>query len=98
MADIAFLLLIFCLVTTTMDTDSGMIRKLPPDIQDVKPPEVKKRNTLVVLINKNNQLLVEGQNISIAELVAYFLGRNLYSNGIVFKNSFSDFTSSSKSM
>lgn len=68
MADIAFLLLIFFLVTTTMDTDSGLIRKLPPEITNVKPPIVKKRNTLDVLVNRNNQLMVKGENIFIAEL------------------------------
>ena len=46
MADIAFMLLIFFLVATTMDIDSGLSRKLPPwnpeEMED--PPEVKKRN------------------------------------------------------
>ena len=46
MADIAFLLLIFFLVTTTMDVDSGLLRKLPPPIdpEAPKPPPVKERN------------------------------------------------------
>ncbi|MBU0488004.1 MAG: biopolymer transporter ExbD [Bacteroidetes bacterium] len=62
MADIAFLLLIFFLVTTTMDVDTGIVRKLPPPIDPtVKPPEIKERNVFVVLINAYDQLLVEGQ-------------------------------------
>ncbi len=72
MADIAFMLLIFFLVTTTMDTDSGISRMLPPPVppdqkndDDVK---IKERNVFVVLINKNDQLMVEGQPMSIKEL------------------------------
>lgn len=63
MADIAFLLLIFFLVATTMDVDSGLSRKLPPwiDQNTEKPPEIKKRNIFTVLINANNQLLVQNE-------------------------------------
>ena len=58
MADIAFLLLIFFLVTTTMDVDSGISRKLPPmPEENVETPEIHKRNIFVVLINKNNRVL-----------------------------------------
>ena len=57
MADIAFLLLIFFLVTTTMDVDSGLLRKLPPPIdpEAPKPPPVKERNVFAVLVNRNDQ-------------------------------------------
>ncbi|MCX7861397.1 MAG: biopolymer transporter ExbD [Bacteroidales bacterium] len=63
MADIAFLLLIFFLVATTMDVDSGLQRRLPPWIDETteKPPEIKKRNVFTVLINANNQLLVQNE-------------------------------------
>ena len=58
MADIAFLLLIFFLVTTTMDVDSGISRKLPPmPEENIEPPEIHKKNIFVVLINKNNKIL-----------------------------------------
>lgn len=60
MADIAFLLLIFFLVATTMDVDTGMRRLLSP-ISDAPPPEIKERNVWVVLINSNDQLMVEGE-------------------------------------
>ncbi|MBU1369741.1 MAG: biopolymer transporter ExbD [Bacteroidetes bacterium] len=62
MADIAFLLLIFFLVTTTMDVDSGITRRLPPPVED--PDEdikIKQRNILNVLVNKNDRLLVDGK-------------------------------------
>ncbi|MDB9774926.1 biopolymer transporter ExbD [Vicingaceae bacterium] len=70
MADIAFLLLIFFLVTTTMDVDTGLTRKLPPPI-DVPPediPEVKMRNVFVVLANANDDLLVEGEPTLVSDL------------------------------
>lgn len=72
MADIAFLLLIFFLVTTTMDVDSGLLRKLPPplDPEAPKPPPIKERNVFTVLVNRNDQLLVEGEIGSIKTLRA----------------------------
>ena len=69
MADISFLLLIFFLVTTTMDTDSGIFRRLPPPVEnpdmDVK---VKERNILNVMINKYDKLMVNGRPCDISEL------------------------------
>lgn len=70
MADIAFLLLIFFLVTTTMDTDTGLIRKLPPPIEDIteEQDKVKQRNIFEILVNANDQLLVEGEYMEVTEL------------------------------
>ena len=70
MADIAFLLLVFFLVTTTMDTDLGLSRLLPPPLPEdmPKPPEIKQRNIFEVLVNSNDQLLVEGDIMQVAEL------------------------------
>ena len=71
LADIAFMLLIFFLVTTTMDVDSGLERKLPPPVpetQDVTPPPIKDRNVFIVLISKMDQLLVEGEFLRIGDL------------------------------
>jgi biopolymer transport protein ExbD len=62
MADIAFLLLIFFLVTTTIETDSGITRKLPPiDDEQEDPPILKERNIFVVLVNANGDLFVEDE-------------------------------------
>ncbi|WP_224487694.1 ExbD/TolR family protein [Robertkochia flava] len=70
MADIAFLLLIFFLVTTTIETDSGLDRKLPPD----EPPQdnviIKQKNIFTVEVNKNNQLLVEEELLELKDLRA----------------------------
>lgn len=69
MADIAFLLLVFFLVTTTMDTDFGLARKLPPPLEDeVEDIDIKQRNVLQVLVNANDQLLVQGEILDISEL------------------------------
>ena len=62
LADIAFLLLIFFLVTTTMAVDSGITRKLPPPVpDDAESPIVNERNVFVVLINKDNLLSIRGE-------------------------------------
>jgi hypothetical protein len=68
MADIAFLLLIFFLVTTTIETDSGLNRKLPPMEDVVDPPIIKERNIFTVVVNKNNDLLVEEKPMEISGL------------------------------
>ena len=71
MADIAFLLLIFFLVTTTMDQDTGIARKLPPmpeeELQE-DDSQIHAKNIYVVLINAKNQLLVEGELMDISQL------------------------------
>lgn len=72
MADIAFLLLIFFLVTTTMDVDAGITRKLPP-IQEILEPKqnvIHKRNIFTVLVNSENQLMVEGDYLELKRLRA----------------------------
>ena len=70
MADIAFMLLIFFLVTTTMSVDRGITRMLPPPVPpNQKPPKIKQRNVLQVLINKDNVLAINGEVATIPELV-----------------------------
>jgi len=68
MADIAFLLLIFFLVTTTIETDSGLNRKLPPMEDQVDPPIIREKNIFTVVVNKNDQLLVEEELTDIEDL------------------------------
>jgi biopolymer transport protein ExbD len=68
MADIAFLLLIFFLVTTTIETDSGLNRKLPPIEDNVEPPIIKQKNIFTVLLNGKDQLLVEDELMELKDL------------------------------
>ena len=60
LADISFILLIFFLVTTSMDTDTGLVRRLPPPPdpnQQEEDVKVKGRNVLVVQVNMNNEIM-----------------------------------------
>ena len=68
MADIAFLLLIFFLVTTTIETDSGINRKLPPMEDVIDPPIIKERNIFTVVVNKNNEILVEEKPMQLRDV------------------------------
>lgn len=69
MADIAFLLLIFFLVTTTIEKDKGILRSLPP----IEPPNdteviIKQKNLFTVLLNKHDQLMVEEKEMQVKDL------------------------------
>lgn len=69
-ADLAFLLLIFFLMTSTMDTDSGITRRLPPPVEDTEIDiKVKERNLLNVMINKSDKLLVNSKGADISQLM-----------------------------
>jgi len=68
MADIAFLLLIFFLVTTTMSVDSGIASKIPQKQETPPEIDINERNILEVNINKNNAIFVDGKTIQLKEL------------------------------
>lgn len=72
LADIAFMVLIFFLMVSTMDTDMGLERRLPPMPPDNEKPDdtppIKERNVFVVLVNAQNQLLVEGEWMEVEDL------------------------------
>lgn len=58
MSDISFLLLTFFLLTSSINTDMGIQRRLPPPSDPtVKPPDIHRRNTFVVLVNREDRLL-----------------------------------------
>ena len=69
MADIAFLLLIFFLVTTTIVEDKGITVKLPPwSEEEPDITKLKSRNVFAVLVNAQNDLLVRGEPMDITML------------------------------
>ncbi len=69
MADIAFLLLIFFLVTTTMNVDTGITRILPPPVKNKNENvDVKERNVLKILINSHDLMLVNGKPANVDNL------------------------------
>jgi|TARA_B100001167_G_scaffold170598_1_gene121321 biopolymer transport protein ExbD len=65
MADIAFLLLIFFLVTTTIDMDKGLGMVLPAEGEEM---EISKKNILNCLINSTGNVLLGGDGIEIRDL------------------------------
>ncbi|MBQ8224979.1 MAG: biopolymer transporter ExbD [Bacteroides sp.] len=72
-ADIAFLLLIFFLVTTSMDTDRGLARRLPPPPepnQKIDDMKLKERNVLTVFLNMNDQLMCGDDYVEVDEIRA----------------------------
>ena len=69
MADIAFLLLIFFLVTTTINVDTGIGMTLPPKLdQEQTPPPVKERNLFKILVNSSGDVLIEGEIASLDQI------------------------------
>lgn len=69
LADIAFLLLIFFLVVTTIDTDTGIGLVLPPPAQENQPPpKLNDRNMLDILVNKQGLVLLEEQPTPISQV------------------------------
>lgn len=84
MADIAFLLLIFFLVTTTFPNDRGILFTLPPKPDpNEPPPDITKndRNIFKILVNSNDQLLVEDEPVADASLIKEQVKEFVLNNG-----------------
>ena len=79
MADIAFLLLIFFLVTTSIETDVGMERMLPKIEEDAPIIDIYKRNMLQVLVDGKGDLLVNGEPVELNDLSQ--MAKNFLDNG-----------------
>jgi len=82
MADIAFLLLIFFLVTTTIDVDTGIGMVLPPKLEeDVEPPPIRERNVLKILVNESGMVLLEDMPSSVS-LIREEVKKHVLNNGV----------------
>jgi len=69
MADIAFLLLIFFLVTTTINVDTGIGMVLPPPVtEDNPPPPIKERNLMKILVNQTGLITMDDEPTPINEV------------------------------
>jgi len=82
MADIAFLLLIFFLVTASIENDAGLNRMLPQESKETII-NIKKRNLFEISINPQNDLMVEGEIIELKNLRAMTI--NFLDNGGAFQ-------------
>ena len=68
-ADISFMLLIFFLVTSSMDTDKGLSRQLPPPPQEQQPPQdVRKDHVLQITLDAHDQLSIDGTLLTTQQL------------------------------
>ena len=68
LADIAFLLLIFFLVVTTIDVDTGIGLVLPPIPDDIEPPPVRERNLMKILVNAQGMVRINEEPASVGEV------------------------------
>lgn len=83
MADIAFLLLIFFLVSTTIETDMGINQKLPPECKGECSRDLTENNILRISLGNNNELMVKEKLVSMSELkgiVKQFIDNNKAGN------------------
>lgn len=68
-ADISFMLLVFFLVTSSMDSDKGLRRELPPPPQEEQQAvDIQKEDIMTVALCADNQLVVEGDTVTAAQL------------------------------
>ncbi len=68
MSDISFLLLLFFLVTTTIDVDTGIGMVLPEYVENVEVAPVSKDRMIAVLVNENGDVLMDGKQIAIPQI------------------------------
>ena len=70
-ADISFVLLIFFLVTTSMDQSKGLVRQLPPmEPAEQTPTEVDRRDVLTFALAANGTVTVDGKPVADKDVAA----------------------------
>ena len=80
LADIAFLLLIFFLVTTTIDADKGIYMQLPPKLNEEEPPEINQRNLLNILVSDEGSVLIDNELTDLSQIRPLII-RHVTNNG-----------------
>jgi len=68
MADISFLLLLFFLVTTTFDVDTGIGLVLPPPVDESQEVKIRKENIMKVLVNAAGEVLIDDEITTISQI------------------------------
>jgi len=68
MADISFLLLTFFLLTSSINTEQGIPRRLPPPSEEKTKVDINRRNVLNVIVNFNDEILANGEHIPLNQL------------------------------
>lgn len=80
MADIAFLLLIFFMITTTIVNDKGISLLLPPERQETEIVPINERNLFKIQVNSQDKLMVEGEprenTVALREEIKAFILNN----------------------
>jgi biopolymer transport protein ExbD len=84
MADIAFLLLIFFLVTTTIANDKGLTLQLPPDPDEIEDIEIKipERNIFKIMLNSSDRLMVENERLDDSRQIRGMVIEFVLNNGV----------------
>lgn len=75
MADVAFMLLAFFLITTTFDVDTGIGLVLPPPVEDSEQVKIKKENITNILVNKAGDVLVDGELVLVTQIKELIKGK-----------------------
>lgn len=75
MADISFLLLLFFLVTTTIDIDTGIDLVLPPWVDNAEQVQVKSQNIANLLVNEVGDVLLDEKIIGIPQIKPEIIAR-----------------------
>jgi biopolymer transport protein ExbD len=82
LADIAFLLLIFFLVTTTINVDKGIKMVLPPKIEKVKP--IPPKNLTKILVDANGNILMNGEVVTVNDVYSMAIDKLRTNDKMVF--------------
>ncbi|MCL2290794.1 MAG: biopolymer transporter ExbD [Bacteroidetes bacterium] len=70
MADISFLLLTFFMMTSAINTEQGIPRRLPPPSEEKTQVDINRRNVFNVMVNFNDEILANGEHVPLSQLTS----------------------------